>query len=163
MDGLLERRLEGERLDVPVFGLVKRQISTYLPSGLQEMVYRLKPGERSPLFVLETSQRVDIVNTYLRLSSPTGASPTYGIVRLTAPLDFVRAEPALASAETRSAFFSGLASFLIAIRQRDYAYSRAGISVEPIVRLEDHLHAIQPDIEVLVQKIHRLLPRTGLE
>jgi hypothetical protein len=123
------------------------------------MVYRLKPGERSPLFVLDTVQHVSIVNTYLRLSSPPGTSPTYGIVRVTAPLAFVQTEPELARPEGRSAFFSGLVSFLSAIRQRDFGYSRAGISVEPIVRLEDHLHAIRPNIDVLVQKVHRLLAR----
>jgi hypothetical protein len=163
MDGLLERRLARQREDVPVFGLVKRQISSYLPSGLQEMVYRLKTGERSPIFVLDTVQHVSIANTYLRLSSPPGASPTYGIVRVTAPLAYLHSNPELATADARGAFFSGLVAFLSSIRQRDFAYARAGISVEPIVRLEDHLHAIQPDIEVLVQKIHRLLPRTRLD
>ena len=140
-----------------MFGLVKRQIATYLPGNLQEMVYRLRPGERSPLFTLDTAQHITIANTYLRLSLPPGASPTYGIVRVTAPIAYLQAEPALRTVEARGAFFSGLAGFLRAIRQRDYAYSRAGISVEPIVRLEDHLHAIQPSIDVLVQRVHRLL------
>ena len=160
VDGLLERRLAAQRQDIPVFGLVKRQIANYLPVGLQEIVYRLKPGERSPLFVLETVQRVTIVNTYLRLSAPPGASPSYGVVRLTAPLEFVTR---CLDGESVTPFFSGLAACLYGLRQRDYGYARAGISVEPIVRVEEHLHAILPSIEVLVEKVHRLIGRGGGE
>ena len=154
VDGLLERRLAGQRHDLPVTGLVKRQIATYLPPGLQELAYGLQPGERTPAFVLETVQHVPIINTYLRLSSPPGASPSYGLVRLTAPLEYVEKHHPGAGL---GRYLSGLASFLFSLRQRDYAYARAGISIEPIVRVEEHLHAILPDIDVLVQRLHRLL------
>ena len=36
------------------------------------------------------------------------------------------------------------------------AYARAGISVEPIVRVEDHLHAILPDLDALIPRLHRM-------
>jgi len=153
MDGLIERRLAAHPLDVPVVGLVKRQMATYLPSGLQELAYSLRPGERTPAFLLETPQHVPLVNIYVRLSAPPGASPSYGVVRVTIPQAYAER----AHEEDLPEYLSGLAGYLYRLRCRDLAYGRAGISVEPIVRVEDHLHAILPDIEALVPKLHRLL------
>jgi hypothetical protein len=154
MDGLLERRLAtAPTHNAPVVGLVKRQMTAYLPTGLQELTYTLKPGERTPAFVLRTVQHVDLVNIYVRLSSQVGASPSYGIVRVTAPLEYVERHHA---GEAMPAYLSGLAAYLYRLRHRDQGYSRAGISVEPIVRVEDHLHAILPDLEALIPKLHRM-------
>ncbi|MEX2245078.1 MAG: hypothetical protein WEC75_00145 [Dehalococcoidia bacterium] len=153
VDGLLERRLAATPShDVPVVGLVKRQMTQYLPPALQELTYRLQPGERTPAFILRTVQHVDLVNTYVRLSAQTGASPSYGVVRVTAPLDYVER----AHGERVTAYLSGLAAYLYRLRHRDLAYARSGISVEPIVRVETHLHAILPEVETLVPKLHRL-------
>ncbi len=159
MDGLLERRLAtAPTHNVPVIGLVKRQMATYLPPSLQEMTYALRPGERTPAFVLRTVQHVDLVNTYIRLSSETGASPSYGVVRVTVPLAYIESE----HARDLPAYLSGLAAYLYRLRHRDLAYSRAGISVEPIVRVEDHLHAILPDLDALIPRLHRLFGRREL-
>jgi hypothetical protein len=153
MDGLLERRLAGAMThDVPVVGLVKRQMTSYLPAHLMEMAYALTPGERTPAFLLRTVQHVDLVNTYMRLSAQTGASPSYGIVRVTAPLEYVQR----AHGDDLASYLSGLASYLYRLRHRDLAYARAGISIEPIVRVETHLHAILPQIDALIPKLHRL-------
>lgn len=156
VDGLLERRLAtAPSHNVPVVGLVKRQIASYLPPDQQEVAYALRPGERTPAFVLRTVQHVDLVNTYVRLSAQPGTSPSYGIVRVTAPLAYV--EGAYPDAAQREAYLSGMAAYLYRLRHRDLAYARAGISVEPIVRVEDHLHAILPDIDSLIPKLHRML------
>ena len=158
MDGLLERRLAtAPTHNVPIVGLVKRQMTTYLPAGLQEMVYALKPGERTPAFVLRTVQHVDLVNTYVRLSSEAGISPSYGIVRVTAPLAYVES----AHAHDMPQYLSGLAAYLYRLRHRDLAYSRAGISVDPIVRVEDHLHAILPNLDALIPRLHRMFRQPG--
>jgi hypothetical protein len=152
MDGLLERRLAAQKLDVPVIGLVKRQMATYLPASLLELTYGLRPGERTPAFLLDTPQHVTLVNIYLRLSSQAGASPSYGVVRVTAPLAYVERAHSRDMAE----YLSGLGGYLYALRCRDQGYGRSGISVEPIVRCEDQLHAIQPDLEALIPKLHRM-------
>lgn len=152
VDGLLERRLAAQRHDVPVVGLVKRQIASYLPAALQEIAYSLRPGERTPAFVLRTVQHVDLVNTYVRLSAESGASPSYGIVRVTVSREYAEA----AHARDLAAYLSGLAAYLYRLRHRDLAYSRAGISIEPIVRVEDHLKAIRPDVEAMIPRLHRL-------
>ncbi len=154
MDGLLERRLAtAPTHNVPVIGLVKRQMTTYLPPGLQELTYTLKPGERTPAFILRTVQHVDLVNTYVRLSAQPGTSPSYGIVRVTVPLDYIQH----AHAADMPAYLSGLAGYLYRLRCRDEGYTRSGISVEPIVRCEDHLHAILPNLDTLIPKLHRML------
>ena len=152
MDGLLERRLAAQKHDVPVIGLVKRQMATYLPAGLQELTYSLQPGERTPAFVLDTPQHVTLVNTYVRLSSQTGASPSYGVVRVTVPLEYVERE----HRSDMPAYLSGLAGYLYSIRCRDQGYTRSGISVDPIVRCEDHLHAILPNLDALIPRLHRM-------
>jgi len=159
VDGLLERRLATvPSHDVAVTGLVKRQMASYLPPDRQELTYGLQPGERTPAFVLRTVQHVDLVNTYVRLSAQSGASPSYGVVRVTAPLAYVeRRYPG----EAASSYLSGLAAYLYRLRHRDLAYARAGISVEPIVRVEDHLHAILPDLEALIPKVHRMFGGRG--
>jgi len=157
MDGLLERRLATQKLDWPVVGLVKRQMATYLPSSLQEVVYSLEPGERTPAFVMDTLQHVELVNFYMRLSSQRGASPSYGIVRVTVPLKYVEA----AHAHDLPAYLSGLAGYLYGLRCRDEGYARSGISVDPIVRCEDHLHAIRPSVETMLPRLHRMFRASG--
>ena len=152
MDGLLERRLATQKLDWPVIGLVKRQMTSYLPAALQEIVYSLRPGERTPAFVMDTLQHVELVNFYMRLSSEKGASPSYGIVRVTVPSAYALTAH---RADLRE-YLSGLAGYLFALRMRDQGYSRSGISVEPIVRCEDHLHAILPNLDALIPKLHRM-------
>ena len=32
---------------------------------------------------------------------------------------------------------------------------------QPIVRVEDHLHAILPDLDALIPRLHRLFPRAA--
>lgn len=155
MDGLLERRLAAQKLDVPVVGLVKRQMASYLPPGLQEVAYSLRPGERTPAFVLRTVQHVELVNIYVRLSAERGASPSYGIVRVTAPQAYVER----AHGHDVPAYLSGLAAYLYRLRHRDLGYARSGISVEPIVRVEDHLHAILPDLDAVIPRVHRMFVR----
>ena len=164
VDGLLERRLTQGRQAVPVVGVVKRQIATYLPPGLQELVYSLNPGERTPAFVLQVMgpnrAELEIVNCYVRLSSPLGAAPSYGIVRLSAPLEYVKRHHV---GQDLGPYLSGLAGYIYTLRHRDYVYARAGISIEPIVRVEEHLHALRPDIDSLRQKLNRLLTATPIE
>ena len=80
------------------------------------------------------------------------------MVRVTAPLAYV--EHGI-RARRQSAYLSGLAGYLYRMRHRDLAYARAGISVEPIVRVEDHLHAILPDVDALIPKLHRMFRRAA--
>jgi hypothetical protein len=165
VDGPVERCIGDGRRDIPAVGLIKRQLATYLPEELQELAYSLKPGERTPAFVLQPEigprlTPIEVVSCYLRLSSPAGAAPSYGIVRLSVPREYVERYH---DGPRLEAYLSGLAGYLYNLRHRDYAYARAGISIEPIVRVEEHLEALRPDIEALVLKLNRLLTPSPVE
>ncbi|MGE3601412.1 MAG: hypothetical protein AB7N70_38375, partial [Dehalococcoidia bacterium] len=119
VDGLLERRLvRVPNKAIPATGLVKRHAATYLPGDLQEMLYRMKPGQRSPAFVMEIDNVV-LATFYLRLASPYGASPSYGVVRVTTPLAYLEQWHAGAG---RSRYLSALAAYLYRLRHRDEGY-----------------------------------------
>ena len=160
VDGLLERRLvRVPDRAIPAVGLVKQHSATYLPGDLQELLYHLQPGQRTPAFVLEVDN-VPLVNIYLRLSAPHGASPSAGIVRVTAPVEYLegRYPP-----DARPRYLSALAGYLHRLRHRDEGYARAAVSIEPIVRVEEHLTAIRPSIDRAVYQLHRLFRQAGVE
>ena len=156
VDGLLERRLvRAPSLDIPAVGLVKRQIRHPLPPGLYDLVYGLQPGERTPAFVTTaTSDEIALVSFYMRLSAPAATAPSYGIVRVSMTREYLERRRA---PDRRWRYLSRLAGHLYRFRQRDTGYPRAAISVEPIVRVEDHTHAVQPAIHTLLAKVHRLM------
>ncbi|MGH2585018.1 MAG: hypothetical protein ACRDJE_08895, partial [Dehalococcoidia bacterium] len=158
VDGLLERRLvRVPDRSFPVVGLVKQHAATYLPGDLQEMLYTLRPAQRTPAFAMEIDN-VPLVNTYVRLSAQPGASPSYGVVRVTAPVDYLERRH---GGEARGRYLSALAGYLHGLRHRDEAYGRAGISIEPIVRVEEHLSAIRPSIDAAIARLHRLFRETS--
>jgi len=153
VDGLLERRLVGvQDRALPVVGLVKQHAATYLPADLHEMLYTLAPGQRTPAFAMEVDN-VPLVNVYVRLSALHGASPSYGVVRVAVPVEYLERYHAGAA---RWRFLSALAGYLHHLRHRDEGYGRAGISIEPVVRVEEHLTAIRPSLGAVVPRLHRL-------
>lgn len=155
IDGLLERRLVTvASQEMPVIGMVKRQMRHYLPASHQNLLYELQPGERTPAFLLET-EHAAIVSWYLRLSAPDRMSPGYGVVRLTAPREYL--ERRFPQPEERWAHLSAVSWWLYQLRHREGSYPRAGISLEPIVRVEDELHAILPDVAQQAARLHRAL------
>jgi len=159
VDGLLERRLvRVPDRSLPAVGLVKQHAATYLPPDLQEMLYTLRPGQRTPAFAMEIDD-VPLANTYVRLSAQPGASPSYGVVRVTAPVQYLEQRH---GGEARWRYLSALAGHLHRLRHRDEAYGRAGISIEPIVRVEEHLKAIRPSIDQVIARLHRLFREDGV-
>jgi hypothetical protein len=153
LDGLLERRVTTVASQaVPVFGMVKRQLKPLLPERLCELVYRLAPGERTPAFVVDT-EHASIATWYLRLSDPGRASPTAGIVRLSATRAYL--ESAFSDPADRAAEISAVSAWLRSLRCRQASYKRAAVSVEPIVRLEDQLHCLLPSLSKLTVRLHR--------
>ncbi len=77
VDGPLEGRTSIDR----IVGYIKSQHSRYLPVELNAMVRWLAPGQRTPVFLIDTGW--DRYSWYLRLPSPHG-SPWAGMVRLEA-------------------------------------------------------------------------------
>ncbi len=155
VDGLLERRLVTVASQgMPVVGMVKRQMRRYLPESHLNLLYDLHPGQRTPAFLLDT-EHASIVSWYLRLSAPESLAPGYGIVRLTAPQQYL--EERFPHPAERWAEISAVSGWLRSLRHRESSYERAGISIEPIVRVEDELHALLPTVGQEASKLHRAL------
>lgn len=155
VDGLLERRVvTAASQEMPAVGMVKRHHKQYVEEGHLNLLYGLQPAERSPAFLIET-KNAGFVSWYVRLSSAETVSPSYGIVRLTAPQDYL--EHRFPRAEERWAEVSALSQYLCGLRHRQGSYARMGISLEPIVRVEDELHAVLPDIKQATARLHRAL------
>ncbi len=155
VDGLLERRLVTVASQgMAAVGVVKRQMRRYLPDSHLNLLYDLGAGERTPAFLLET-EHATVVSLYLRLSAADGLSPGYGIVRLAVPQDYL--ERRFTAPEERWAQLSALSDWLRGLRCREGSYPRAGVSLEPIVRVEDELHALLPDIRQVAARLQRAL------
>ena len=155
VDGLLERRLITVASQaMPAVGVVKRQMRRYLPQSHLNLLYELAPGERTPAFLIQT-EHATVVSWYLRLSAAEGLAPGYGIVRLALSQSYV--EQRFPVPQERWAQLSALSAWLRALRCRDKSYPRAGISLEPIVRVEDELHALLPDIRQAAARLQRAL------
>jgi hypothetical protein len=151
VDGLVERRLATVvSQSMPVVGMVKRQMRQYLPSSHLSMLYELGAGQRTPAFLLET-EHARVVSWYLRLSTTEMAGPGYGLVRLTMPLEY------LTHLRDPSAEISALSAFVRGLRHREASYARVGVSLEPIVRVEDELHVLMPSIDELSGRLARAL------
>jgi len=155
VDGLLERRLVTVASQaMPAVGVVKRQMRRYLPQSHLNLLYDLAPGQRTPAFLLRT-EHATVVSWYLRLSAPDGLAPGYGIVRLAVPQHYL--EQRFPVPQERWVQLSALSAWLRGLRCREKSYPRAGISLEPIVRVEDELHALLPDIRQVAARLQRAL------
>lgn len=155
VDGLLERRLTTlASQEMSAYGVVKRQMRHYLPDSVMGLLYELKMGERTPSFILET-EHASIVSWYLRLSHSYLGSPGAGIIRVTAPRQGL--ERRFPEAEGRWEEISAVSAYLRGLRHREARYERMGVSLEPIVRVEDELHAVLPDVSGQVARLHRAL------
>lgn len=155
IDGLLERKLTTlSSQHMAAYGVVKRQMRRYLPDSLLGLLYELKAGERTPSFVLET-EHASIVSWYLRLSESGLGAPGAGIIRVTAPRRGL--EQRFPAAEPRWGEISAVSAYLCCLRHREARYERVGVSLEPIVRVEDELHAVLPDVTAQVARLHRAL------
>lgn len=155
VDGLLERRLVTiQSQSMPALGMVKRQVRQYLPNAFVNFLYDLALGERSPAFLLQT-KHATIVSWYLRISAEERSAPSYGLVRLAMSQQYL--ETAFADLAARSREISALSSWALGLRHREAHYARAGISLEPIVRVEDELRALLPRVSQQVASFHRAL------
>jgi hypothetical protein len=124
IDGLLRGRQHLPR----VLGYIKSHHSTYLPPQLNALVGALKPGQRTPVFLLATSwQRY---SWYLRLPGDPG-SPWAGIVRIECSSDLLPDEV------TRLANVSQ--ACLGRFASHSYKDSRAPQNLYPIGGLEREL------------------------
>lgn len=124
VDGPLRGREKLER----AVGYIKSHQTEYLPPELNVLVGALRPGQRTPVFLMGTTW--ERYSWYLRLPGQAGA-PWAGVVRL-------EAGPQLAVAEA-----TGLADVTQRVLGRfaseEYKDARAPQNLYPIAGLEKHL------------------------
>lgn len=123
-------------------GYVKSHRVAYLPTSVEGLVRRLGPGERTPLFVLETNRTR--YSWYLRLPGGSG-HPWSGVVRLEAP-STVTLDQARGLADLVGATLPRFSS----PPHRD---ARAPVNLLPIAGLEDHLHHLLGDRHFLHRRL----------
>lgn len=70
--------------DLNVIGVIKSHQTQYLDSEQMRLVFNLKVGERSILFIPQGRNRPDVYSWYLRLRSNEGKDPYYALVRIEA-------------------------------------------------------------------------------
>lgn len=152
IDGVLEDRLEElDCWNVPVAGVVKRllRIRFHLHQAGINLTYALKPGERTPAILLQTRPRRyvfrPIVTWYLRLHGGGDIAPSWGIVRVAVTQEYF--EQTLGG---RFETLSEISSWLYSLRCRDQSYRRMPVSLEPIVRVEEHLQALRPSLDAAI-------------
>ena len=140
VDGRLESRMHSLPPELPVVGVIKRHREEYLHDEGWRTFYRLKPGERTPLFRLP-GEHLAVMSWYLRLAGSEGDLPDTGIIRVEITEAFFQSLP------KPFHYVDALSAWLVEIRCRRQDYDRAAISLEPIVRAEDSLRVL---FEILV-------------
>ncbi len=138
VDGPLQERAHLPR----ALGYVKTHHKTYLPAELSTVVTGLRPGQRSPVFLLGTNWHR--YSWYLRLPGPPG-SPWAGVVRAECSADLDHAA-AIALAHLSTATLPRFASTA-------YKDPRAPQNLVPIAGLERRLRGMLGDARLL----HRAL------
>ena len=147
VDGRLEPRSGGfDRRESPVAGVVKTQNRLYLPVELQDLQYRLEPGERTPVFAI--GGNYPVVTWYLRFA---GGMPNYGVVRVELPREWFER-----TMGRTFEYVDRLSLVLYAYRCRERSYGRADISLHPIVRAEQTLGALFNPLSLLTSRFFRM-------
>jgi hypothetical protein len=139
---IIDGPLRGRQHLPRALGYIKSHRSTYLPSELNDLVGRLTPGQRTPVFHMGTSW--DRHSWYLRLPGPPG-SPWAGIVRVECAAELRIAE-VIRLANTSQAVLGRFASAA-------YKDSRAPQNLYPIGGLERELRHRLGDPQLLYRAL----------
>lgn len=151
VDGRLEPHAGGfDRDTCPVFGVIKRHYRSYLHPAGQLVLYGLKAGERTPVFALRPRQRLATLSWYVKINDEPGDTPDSGYVRIETAYDwFIK--------QGLSWDFADLLSRVVfEYRCRQKSYSRAAVSLHPIVRAEESLGALFRPESSIYQSFYRL-------
>jgi hypothetical protein len=146
LDGPLRGRTHLPR----TIGYIKTQQKQYLPAALSMVVTALRPGQRTPVFMLNTVWGGGW-SWYLRLPGGSGA-PWAGIVRIECSPDLT-VDDAVALAELSAATLPRFAS-------SSYKDPRAPQNLVPIAGLERRLRGLLGDARVLHRALTMATART---
>jgi hypothetical protein len=137
-DGPLSSHLLGEsdRRKWPLVGVVKKHSRLTIPSEVSQCVIRLPVGHRSPAMKF-TRNGVSIVTWYLRLASDFGRTGLYGIIRAEVSEEYLQ----IAAEGNQTQWISDISARLYEARAYRPGYRREHCSLQPILLVEDRLHA----------------------
>jgi hypothetical protein len=145
---VIDGPLRGRQHLPRVLGYIKSHRTTYLPPELNAMVGTLKPGQRTPVFLMGTSW--DRHTWYLRLPGPPGA-PWAGIVRVECAADLPAAEVTRLASQSQAC----LGKFASV----SYKDSRAPQNLYPIGGLERELRHRLGDPRLLYRALREASSR----
>lgn len=139
-----------------LIGVVKR-----LPPQLHDQGWRvllnLKPGERTPVFMLTgvsgsepTPADMPTASWFLKLAAGPRLAPNWGFVRIDIP--WVQFEKHF---QADFSFVDRLSRWLMDARCRAESYARMPVSLEPIVRAEESLKPLFTPLPVLANRLYR--------
>ncbi len=138
IDGPLRGRAHLPR----ALGYVKTHHTQYLPAELAAIIGQLRPGQRTPVFLLGTSWHR--YTWYLKLPGP-GGSPWAGVVRVEAAADLPRGE--VIELSDRAALT------LPRFASPGYKDARAPQNLTPIAGLERRLRGMLGDPRLLLRSL----------
>jgi hypothetical protein len=151
VDGPLEQRINSEdRLQLcPIVGVIKQHRKAYLHPRGWTVYYGLEPGRRTPAFRIN-GNGVPVVSWYVKLEGVHGSLPDWGVVRVEI------AERYFERIGRDFGLLDRLSHALIQMRCRVASYRRGPVSLTPIVRAEETLHALFSPPSWLAQSFYRL-------
>ena len=147
IDGYLDRWLISNHQRAPLIGVIKSHRTNYLSAATMGVLYRLRPGQRTPAFVIATG-KFPVVSFYLRLAA---GIPNAGIVRVEIPKAFFEEIK-----QRDFAYLDQLAATLYEYRCRQQSYARAAVSLHPIVCVERLLGALFCPMSALMSEFYRI-------
>ncbi|MFN8105476.1 MAG: hypothetical protein U0U69_13535 [Acidimicrobiia bacterium] len=130
-------------------GYVKTHHSAYLPAECQRVLGDLNPGERTPLFLIESGGR-SLFSWYVRLPGETGGSPLSGRVRCETVADRSTTEV--------SSLADAVAATVVRFASRSHREPRAPQNLYPIAGLEAQLRRRLGDREILYRALRSAAP-----
>lgn len=151
VDGALDMHAGGFNKETcPVFGVIKRHYRNYLHPAGQLLLYDLKAGERTPAFVIRREQRPALLSWYVKINDEAGITPDSGYVRVEVILDWFENQ------QMDWDFVDRLSRVLYEYRCRQRSYSRAAVSLHPIMRAEESLGSVYRPESSLYQKFYHV-------
>jgi hypothetical protein len=151
VDGALDMHAGGFNKDTcPVFGVIKRHFRNYVHPAGQLLLYDLNAGERTPAFVISREQRPELLSWYVKINNEAGITPNSGYVRVEVTYDWFRNQ------QMDWDFIDRLSRTIYEYRCRQKSYSRAAVSLHPIVRAEESLGALFHPGSSLYQRFYRV-------
>ena len=130
--------------------MIKRHNRRYLPRDQQLLLYDLQVCERTPAFVLRPPQRLATLTWYLKINDEPGLTPDSGYVRIEVSFDW------FSRMGLGWDFPDRLSRAVFEYRCRQRSYSRAAVSLHPIVRAEESLGAVFRPETTVYQRFYRM-------